>query len=200
MPEFPLRVRNAKGEPYQRIPTASGETRQCVTPSDGTVSQNRRICMRDAASRISRIGLRDPVAFSPVRIAPVARNVLHSRGGDDNENDVHTGGLLLRLAPMTRASDLRISNDTSVTIFSYPAAVLLRLHRSIILASRGRFNTSWRAQTSPLLANFTDYDPIPSRQRLCIYDERKLTSLCTYDEKKLKSVYNDFQKRFEDFI
>lgn len=38
---------------------------------------------------------------------------------DVNENDVHTDGFLLRLAAsMTRISDLRISNDTSVTTVS----------------------------------------------------------------------------------
>lgn len=38
---------------------------------------------------------------------------------DVNENDVHTDGILLRLAAsMTRISDLRISNDTSVTTVS----------------------------------------------------------------------------------
>jgi len=63
-------------------------------------------------------------------------------GGDDNENDVHTGGLLLRLAPMTRTTDFRISNGifcNDVLISHGRSFTIL----SIILASCAHFDISW---------------------------------------------------------
>lgn len=104
-----------------RIPTASGETPQCITPAMEHRQLQAKIYMyaRCDVPFITFIGLRDTVFSSVAWNVAVAI----SRRRDDEDitrtMSTHRWPLLLRLAPpMTRISDLRISNDTSVTTVS----------------------------------------------------------------------------------
>lgn len=140
---------------------------------------------------------------SPSRLRPriasaVARNAgLHrSRGGDDNtitmstQADSFCGSLR---APMTRAFDLRISNDTSEKTFSYSAAGPFTTFVGLLFSRRPRVSTLLGRTRFSRILQIKRSDSFPTIRFWRVFMIHSLLT-CIYDENKTKSVCINFKK------